>query len=89
MIISLLDQQIVGGRSTKQSVPTSQALGNLVDLVPLHKLNLGVDERIVSARLVRVASQLVYRIKTTPPKHRRMTPIQAQFLRSSNKMQSR
>ena len=65
MIISLLDQQIVGGRSTKQDVPANQPLGTAVNLVPLHTLNLGVDEPIISARLERVVSQLVYRIKTT------------------------
>ena len=64
-IISLLDQQIVGGRSTKQAVPQSQPLGNAVDVVPLHTLNLGDDQSIVSVSLERVASQLIYRIKTT------------------------
>ena len=64
-IISLLDQNIVGGRSTKQAVAANQPLGNVVDLVPLHTLNLGVDQAIISVRLERVVSQLVYRIKTS------------------------
>ena len=65
LIISLLDQQIVGGRSTKQAVPANRVLGNAAQLVGLDTLNLGVDETIVSVRLERVVSQLVYRIKTT------------------------
>lgn len=65
LIISLLDQQIVGGRSTKQVVPANQVLGNAAELVGLDTLNLGVDETIISVRLERVVSQLVYRIKTT------------------------
>ncbi|MFT5135829.1 MAG: Na+-transporting NADH:ubiquinone oxidoreductase subunit F [Arenicella sp.] len=64
-IISLLDQQIVGGRSTKQAVPAKQVLGNAADLVPLQMLSLNVDEPIISVRLERVVSQLVYRVKTT------------------------
>jgi Na+-transporting NADH:ubiquinone oxidoreductase subunit F len=65
LIISLLDQQIVGGRSTKQAVPAQQVLGNAADLVPLQMLSLNVDEPIISVRLERVVSQLVYRVKTT------------------------
>ena len=65
MIISLLDQKIVAGRSTKQAVPAKQVLGNAADLVPLPMLKLSVDEPIISVRLERVVSQLVYRIKTT------------------------
>jgi Na+-transporting NADH:ubiquinone oxidoreductase subunit F len=64
-IISLLDQQIVGGRSTKQDVPAKQVLANAADLVPLQMLSLSVDEPIISVRLERVVSQLVYRVKTT------------------------
>ncbi|MFT6712063.1 MAG: Na+-transporting NADH:ubiquinone oxidoreductase subunit F [Arenicella sp.] len=64
-IISLLDQQIVGGRSTKQAVPAKQVLANAADLVPLQMLSLSVAEPIISVRLERVVSQLVYRVKTT------------------------
>lgn len=64
-IISLLDQQIVGGRATKQALPANQALGKAIDLVPLHTLIKGVDQDIVSVRIERVISKLVYTIKTT------------------------
>ncbi|MBT8114015.1 MAG: hypothetical protein KJP04_01450, partial [Arenicella sp.] len=64
MIISLLDQQIVSGRSTKQAAPANQLLGNVDQLVSLNDLNLDYEEAIVSVRLEQVFSKLVYRIRT-------------------------
>lgn len=69
MIISLLDQQIVSGRSTKQAVPANQLLGDADELVSLNDLNLEDEEAIISVRLERIFSKLVYRIRTTGQAH--------------------
>ena len=64
MIISLLDQQIVSGRSTRQALPTNQALTPIATLVPLRSLDINPAEAITAVRLERVVAKLIYRITT-------------------------
>ena len=65
MIISLLDQQIVGGRSTKQAAPVDHLIGSVSKLVPLRSLDINSAEAITAVRLERVVATLIYRITTT------------------------
>ena len=62
MIISLLDHQLVAGRTTKQSVETDPRLGIAPTLIPLGSLDL--SNAVISVRLERAASTLIYRIIT-------------------------
>jgi len=64
MIISLLDQQIVAGRTTKQTLPASPPLGIISTLVPLHTLDLDIGEGVTSVRLERALNRLIYRVDT-------------------------
>ena len=67
-IISLLDQQIVTGRSTLQSKPEKQSLTplttHIAELVPLSSLELDPAQTITAVSLERVVSKLIYRITT-------------------------
>ena len=64
-IISLLDQQLVSGRSTKQAAPVSQVLGTISKLASLDSLDLDSAAVITSVRLERAVSKLIYRVTTT------------------------
>ena len=62
VIISLLDQQIVSGGTTKQTAQVQQTIGEIDALVPLSRLGLQAPEKISSITLRRIGPQLAYQI---------------------------
>lgn len=64
MIISLLDQQIVTGRSSQQANPAKQVIAPATVLVPLSSLDIDPTAAITAVRLERAVSTLIYRITT-------------------------
>ena len=65
VIISLLDQQQVGGRSTLKARPAMQALGPVATLAPLNSLDIDPTETVTAVRLERVVTSVIYRITST------------------------
>lgn len=62
MIISLLDHQLVAGRTTQQASASNAPLGLVDNLAKLDAL--GLDEPVTRVRLERVTNRLIYRITT-------------------------
>ena len=65
MVISLLDHELVAGRTTKVGLPGGEALGSVRGLVPLEILSPKISSPITDFRLERAFSGWLYRITTT------------------------
>ena len=65
MVMSLLDHELVAGRTTKVGLPGGEALGSVRGLVPLEILSPKISSPITDFRLERAFSGWLYRITTT------------------------